>query len=224
VKELEQMADAEKNLIKGDADEIMDSEPEQKKEPVTFEKVVIVDPFIVFNSPKVEYEENAEKEEYIIELLSKDYASIELDKSVIDSRSLHEDSVCNYNEIGLLYQWMQEVNNHRGIDMLSSSNDLMQELQEKYGTEHFVFSWFVGSKIKKRAHPGHLLFIFAWPLAPFAIIDLLVVRKRMDILVFSINSTTDKIEFMVHEDDVHIGMAGVLSGEIYDILEALENH
>jgi hypothetical protein len=46
----------------------------------------------------------------------------------------------------------------------------------------------------------------------------------MDILVFSINSTTDQIEYSMYEPDLRVGMAGVLSGEIYDILEALESH
>lgn len=224
VKELEGIVDAEKNLVRGDNDQLLDSETAQQKEKVTFEKVVIVDPYIVFNSTKVDYEENEEDEEYIVDLLSKDYSTLNLDKTVIDSRELHQDSVCNYNEIGLLHQWMQEVNLHRGINMISSSNDLMQELQEKYGTEHFVFSWFVGSKFKKTAHAGYLLFLFVWPLAPFAVIDLLVVRKRMDIVVISVNSTTDQFEFIDHEDDLHIGMAGVLSSEIYDILEGLQSH
>ena len=157
-------------------------------------------------------------------LLSKDHYGIELERTILNSSELGEDSISQYNDIGLLFQWMQEVNVHKGINMISSSNDFMQDLEAKYGTEHFVFSGFFGSKFKRKITAAHAIFIFLWPLMPFAIIDLLVVRNRMDILVFSINSTTDQIEYSMYEPDLRVGLAGVLSGEIYDILEALESH
>lgn len=210
-------------------DELSQNETEvftEKPEETKFDKVVIVDPYFVFetNTKKKDYKSEEEKSEDIMCLLSKDHYGIELERTILNSSELGEDSISQYNDIGLLFQWMQEVNVHKGINMISSSNDFMQDLEAKYGTEHFVFSGFFGSKFKRKITAAHAIFIFLWPLMPFAIIDLLVVRNRMDILVFSINSTTDQIEYSMYEPDLRVGLAGVLSGEIYDILEALESH
>lgn len=202
------------------------NERKNTKENSGFDKIVLVDPyFVYYSSNKSENYEKAEQEKVeVSNLLYKDYPKLELDKTLIDSKQLNQESVSQYNEIGLIFQWMQEVVEHDELGMISSSNDLMEEVEKKYGTEHFVFTGFFGYKARKEARPIHLIGLMFLPSIPFVIGDLLIVRNNMQIVAISINSSTDQIEFSSSEDVAISGSSKVIEVYIYDLLYRLKNN
>ncbi len=202
------------------------NERKNTKENSGFDKIVLVDPyFVYYSSNKSENHEKAEQDKVeVSNLLYKDYPKLELDKTLIDSKQLNEESVSKYNEIGLIFQWMQEVVEHDELGMISSSNDLMKDLEKIYGTEHFVFTGFFGYKSRKQAGPIHLLGLLCIPCLPFVIGDLIIIRNNMQIVAISINSSTDQIEFSSSEDVAISGSSRVIEVYIYDLLYRLKNN
>jgi hypothetical protein len=202
------------------------NERKKTKDNSGFDKIVLVDPyFVYYSNNKSENYEKAEQEKVeVSNLLYKDYPKLELDKTLIDSKQLNEESVSQYNEIGLIFQWMQEVVEHDELGMISSSNDLMENLEKKYGTEHFVFTGFFGYKARKEARPIHLIGLMFLPSIPFVIGDLLIVRNNMQIVAISINSSTDQIEFSSSEEVAISGSSKVIEVYIYDLLYRLKNN
>ncbi len=225
IDELKAISKAEEQRI---AEAVNQDEDDDKKskENDGFDKIVLVDPYFVYYSTNDnENYEKAEQEKIeVSNLLYKDYPKLELDKTLIDSKQLNEESVSQYNEIGLIFQWMQEIVEHDEIGMISSSNDLMENLEKKYGTEHFVFTGFFGYKSRKQAGPIHLVGLLCLPCLPFVIGDLLIVRNNMQIVAISINSSTDQIEFSSSEDVAISGSSKVIEVYIYDLLYRLKNN
>ncbi len=225
IDELKAISKAEDERLEAE-ENTNEDDRKKSKENDGFDKIVLVDPYFVYYSSR--NDENYEKAEQdkieVSNLLYKDYPKLELDKTLIDSKQLNEESVSQYNEIGLIFQWMQEVVEHDEIGMISSTNDLMENLEKKYGTEHFVFTGFFGYKSRKTASPAHLIGLMCIPCLPFVIGDLLIVRNNMQIVAISINSSTDQIEFSSSEEVAISGSSKVIEVYIYDLLYRLKNN
>jgi hypothetical protein len=202
------------------------NEDDQKKSNEGFDNIVLVDPYLVYHSFK--NEENFEQAEQnkieVANLLSQDYPKLELNTTLIDSKQLNEESVAQYNEIGLIFQWMQEIVEHDEIGMISSSNDLMETVETKYGSEHFVFTGFFGYKSRKEPTSWRLAGLVCVPCIPFVILNLLIVHDNLQIVAVSINSSTDQIEFSSSEDFSISGSPKVIEVYIYDLLYRLKNN
>jgi hypothetical protein len=201
-------------------------EADQKKSNEGFDNIVLVDPYLVYHSFK--NEENFEQAEQnkieVANLLSQNYPKLELNTTLIDSKQLNEENVAQYNEIGLIFQWMQEIVEHDEIGMISSSNDLMENVEEKYGTEHFVFTGFFGYKARKEPTSWRLAGLAFFPLIPFVILNLVIVQDNLQIVTVSVNSSTDQIEFSSSEDFAMYGSPKVIEVYIYDLLYRLKNN
>jgi hypothetical protein len=201
-------------------------EDDQKKSNESFDNVVLVDPYLVYHSFR--NEENFEQAELnkieVANLLSQDYPKLELNTTLIDSKQLNEENVAQYNEIGLIFQWMQEIVEHDEIGMISSSNDLMETVSTKYGTEHFVFTGFFGYKDRKKPTSWRLAGLAFFPLIPLVILNLVIVQDNLQIVTVSVNSSTDQIEFSSSEDFAMYGSPKVIEVYIYDLLYRLKNN
>lgn len=178
-------------------------ETSDESDSTTFDKLVIFDPTIKYFENKDRNKENYTKGEdqkmKSLDYLQKGDSNFGLDWVLIDSKLLEEKSVAEYNEIGLISQWRQEVVANGGLEMISSSSDLMQDLEKKYGTTHFLFVTFLGYKEANKATPLHTLGL-AFPFTTlFVIADVYIKRKRLSILAYSINTSSDQMQYLSDE-------------------------
>lgn len=178
-------------------------EKSDESDSTTFDKLVIFDPTIKYFENKDRNKENYTKGEdqkmKSLDYLQKEDSNLGLDWVLIDSKFLEEKSVAEYNEIGLISQWRQEVVANGGLEMISSSSDLMQDLEKKYGTTHFLFVTFLGYKEANKGTPLHTLGL-AFPFTTlFVLADVYIKRKRLSILAYSINTSSDQMEYLSNE-------------------------
>jgi hypothetical protein len=188
-------------------------------------KIIFVDPYVVdYNSKNESNREKAERKKIeLTSLLDKDYPNLGIDKTLLDSKLLDSTSVDKYNEIGLMYQWLDEVLNHNDLGMVSSMHEHIDFLEKKYGSEHFVFSGLICYKSKQKGKRGHIvLSIFCSPCIPFILSDILIPREYFQIVFVTINSTTDQISFTNSEEIGISGTPAVIEAYVYDLLYQLK--
>lgn len=188
-----------------------------------FDKLVIVDP--LFKHFEKKDEENYEKQERqkmeSLEYLQQDDPNLNLDWVLIDTKLLEEESVVEYNEIGLIYQWRQEVMANDSLQMISSSHDVMQELETKYGTNHFLFVAFIGHKTAKEAKLMRFIGRF-YPIAT-SIANSYIKRKHLSIVTYSISSTSEQLEYFNIETIQVVANSRLIDFYMYHLLTDLNN-
>lgn len=183
-------------------------------------KVVVVDPIYESFSVKKKrkFTQSEDRKIQVSQGYTKSYPKLNLQTELIDSKFLNKENVNEYNRLGLIFQWLSEVLEHDDLDMISSTHDRMEEVRKKYGTDHFLFSGVYGYKDRHDFSSNHLLGIMFFYTAPIAIIDLLVIHNYFEMVAFSVNATTDQVEF-VEVNDVNLkGTDKILKAYIYDVL------
>jgi hypothetical protein len=181
-------------------------------------KIVLVDPYLIFYSQKkgIDFEKSGEKGEDFSDILEKEYPKLKLEKTVIDSKKLSANGVEQYNEIGLIFQWMQEVVENKGIDMISSSFEHMEAIEKKYGTQHFIFTNFTLYNYKE----SNCVEFFNLGLTglPLFIACKLVRINKTQFDAISLNSASEKIEFSSSENISLAGSTKLIESYLYDLL------
>ncbi|WP_027418434.1 M48 family metallopeptidase [Crocinitomix catalasitica] len=192
-------------------------------EPVGAKKIVLIDP--VFEKydlkSKRKHKDSEDKKLNLNEMFEKDYPKLDLETTLISSKNLKAKEVSTYNEIGLIFQWISEVISHEDIDMISSKSEEMMGVKEKFGTNHFVFTGFYTYKDRNQFTASHLLGIISVYGIPFVLADLLIIHNYIELLAISINSDTDKIEF-IQATEINLKESNkVINAYVYDILYQL---
>ena len=193
----------------------------KKKEPgLNIQKVVVVDPYMAdYNLSNKKNNIKSEKNKIELnQMYLKKHNRLGIETELIDSKTLTKSDVEKYNEIGLLYLWISEILEHDEIEMISSLNQDMQTLKDKYNTSKFLFSGFVKYKNRKEFSSTHLVGFFFVYTAPIALIDLLVVHHYFDTFAYTIDTDNDKVIY-TQTDNVNLRASKhVLDAYIYNIL------
>lgn len=185
--------------------------------------VVIVDP--IFEQYKLDNKRDLKKSEKqkvdIASMFNNNYEGLNMQTSLLDSKYLGAKDVDSYNQIGIVFRWVEEVLNHEGIDMIASTNDQMDKLKTSFGTDHFMFTGAFAFKERGEFSTLHLYAILFPYALPFAIADLLIVHHNFELVAFSVNATTDKIEFATVKDVSLRAQPYVIQAYLYDVLYQL---
>jgi beta-barrel assembly-enhancing protease len=197
----------------------------EKTKHLGIDKVVVVDP--IYDSYRLNNEKNHLKSEDkkvgVADMYTADYNHLDLETSLVDSKDLVTGDVDKYNDIGLLNRWVTELMEHDDIDMITSCYDQMQDLNDKYGTSHYLFSGVFSYKARKEMSGAHWYGILMFYPIPLVAIDLLIVHNYFDLVAISINAETDEIEFAQVSEVNLKAIDGVLQAYIYDILYQLSS-
>lgn len=207
----------ELNKIKKDAES---ENEEELDEDNSISRVVVVDP--IYEDYNLKNNKNFKKSERKKITVSNSYTTakrnLDLEVETIDSKNLDVNSVDKYNELGLVFQWLNEVVKHDEIDMISSMHDQMVSISLTYGTDHFLFTGIYAYKDRKEPTLNHLLYSFSIYGLPFVIADLLIIRNYFEIVSILINAHTDQVE-LVYGSEVNLkGTDKILDAYIYDML------
>ena len=187
------------------------------------DKVVVVDP--LFENYKTRGRQNLVKSESkklgMADIYGKKYRRIDMETELVDSKQLSANDVDTYNEIGVLFSWVDEVFEHDEIDMISSSRDIMMGLNEEHGTSHYLFTGVQMFKERNSFSVWHLYTILAFYTAPIALVDLLILHNYFNLTAVSIDASTDKIEFAQSETVNLKGVDMILEAYVFDVLYQL---
>lgn len=147
-----------------------------------------------------------------------EYKKLELQTTVLDSKFLDSSDLEMYNEIALINDWLMERLLHKDLEMISSSNERMQEICKKYNTPHFLFTGVYGYKSVNRLSWEMLLSVYA---APIALIDAITIHNYFDFVAIEINAETDQIEFIDIKQVNLKSTNTVIDAYIYNLLYEL---
>lgn len=185
--------------------------------------VVVVDP--VFEDYNLKNKRNHTKSEDKKINLANSYARQEdrlgMDVNLVDSKNINKEDVNKYNEIGVIFQWFQEVLEHDDMDFICSSHDRMEPIRELYGTDHFLFSGIYTYKERNKPSLAHFYGVIFVYTIPLVIADLLIVHHSFEMVAFSINADSDSVEFLEVNDVNLRGTNKVVDAYIYDVLYQL---
>ncbi len=183
-------------------------------------KLVVVDPYIADYGlkDKVKKVKSEQQKVELNKMYSNTYNKLDLQTYLVDSKTLTENDVDKYNEIGILYQWINEIMEHDEIEMLTSLNDKVQPIKERYGTEHFMFSGIIKYKDRHEFNTVHLYGILLFYTIPLVLADLLIIHNYFECFSVTINSENDSIEY-TQADNVNLkGRNLVMQAYIYKAL------
>ena len=216
--------DIVKEGLIADLDRIrLDEEKEDENEadgvePVS--KIVIVDPLYAdFNvKSKRNYEKSEDKKINVANAYTRSYSKLNLEVDIIDSKNLGKENVEKYNELGLVFNWFSELADHEDLEMISSMHDLMDDVTNRYGTDHFLFTGIYAYKDRNEPNVNHFWGVLSVYGIPFVIADLLIIHNYFDMVTFSINASTDQIE-LTQVNEVNLkGTNKTIEAYIYDVL------
>jgi beta-barrel assembly-enhancing protease len=197
----------------------------EKTKHLGIDKLVVVDP--IYDSYRLNSEKNHLKSEDkkvgVADMYTANYNHLDLETSLVDSKDLTTGDVDKYNDIGLLNRWVTELMEHDDIEMITSSHDQMQDLNQKYGTTHYLFSGIFSYKARKEMSTAHWYGILTFYPIPLVLIDLLIVHNYFDLVAISIDAESDKVEFMQVSEVNLKAIDGVLQAYIYDVLYQLSS-
>lgn len=176
----------------------------EKTQHLGIDKLVVVDP--LFEDYNARDDRNLAKSEdkklNLSEIYTEKMPKLNLETIMVDSKNLNASDIDEYNNLGLLNQWVGELVEHDEIDMICSTRDQMSELSESFGTTHYLFSGIYAYKYRKWGIP----------------------RSWFELIAFSANSETDAIEFItVKNVNLNTNNTYVVKAYIYDILYQLNS-
>ncbi|NOQ76060.1 MAG: M48 family metalloprotease [Crocinitomix sp.] len=188
-------------------------------------EVMVVDP--IYQDNRLNKDENYLKSEQrkieIAETYTKEFKRLDIGTQIIDSKSLTTNDVTKYNDIALIKDWMSEILDHDGIDMISSSHFRMKEIQKKHKVSNFLFTGVYSFKDHKELTGMRFLLLGSIYLTPFVLIDWLMVHNQFQMVSFEINAETDEIE-MLNVQDVNLNATPkMIRSYMYNILYQLNS-
>jgi len=236
------LSDLVKNDLRGDLDDLKDEYEEKLEEEriarqsqdysafaksahLGIKKLVVVDP--IYDNYGLDEGRNHLKSEgkklSLSEMYTQDYKNLELETSLVDSKNLLKSDVEEFNDLGLLMTWIAEVMAHDEMDMISSNRDQMNELSEKSGTSHFLFSAMYAYKERSHASYAHLLGILMVFTAPFAVADLVAIHNYFEFVVVEIDASKDEIEYLDYQTVNLKSIEKIMKVYVYDALYQLSS-
>ena len=189
------------------------------------DKLVVVDP--IYENYKLNEKRNHIKSENkkigISDMYDQKYSNLDLKTQLVDSKNLQKSDVDEYNDLGLLMQWISEIVAHDNIEMISSNHDQILDLTQKYGTSHFLFSGIYGYKERSQMSAAHWYGIMMFYTIPIVLVDLLIVHNYFQYIALSVDATTDKVEFTQVSNVNLKSIDGIMRAYIYDVLYQLSS-
>lgn len=175
----------------------------QKSQHLGIHTLVVVDP--IYEDYKMNDSRNHEKSEdnklSLSEIYEQNFDNLNLQTKLVDSKNLESSDLEEYNDLGILNQWVGEIVDH-DMEMICSTSDQMTELTDKYQTTHFLFSGVYAYKYRGRLGIPHNYF---------------------ELVAFCIDADTDEIEFITVQNVSLKGNARIVRAYIYDILYQLSS-
>lgn len=111
------------------------------------DRIVIVNPQVVFANLHYDKEEELEKAEDIryelISLLRSTAADTDLELQLLDIKSMTDDGVEAYNDYCMLSGWFNEKCLHYSDEYVPYSSLYVQEMADRYGTKYFAWTGIV---------------------------------------------------------------------------------
>jgi Zn-dependent protease with chaperone function len=192
------------------------------------DKVLIVNPFYLKiderkkNPVSYSGSEDAQKDfnKKLLEMSSK----TGLDVEILDKQEFNSGSVDNYNDMGVLIDWMDERIDHKKLKMLPTDYLRVDDITKKYGTEYLTLMGTINFIEKKRGI-GWAIFatIYLFPFSlPFTIPYFINKRSHTYVYTVVFNLKTGQTEM------VKIGHAplkdryDVMNSFIYDYLQQIK--
>jgi len=194
-----------------------------KQKSLGIKKIIIVDPYLAsykINNKKKKVRSEEQKVK-LNKMYLKKHNRLDMETALIDSKSLTINDFEKYNEIGLLHQWVYELLSHNEISMITSMNDRVQVIDEKYNTEHFLFSGISKGKSRHKFTVLHgALFLSLYGI-PLVIVDLLLIHNNFEMVSISLNSESDSIEYIYIKEVKLRATNPIIETYIYDVLYQL---
>ena len=185
------------------------------------DSIVIVDPyFSAYTSKGRKDLEKSEKiQEKINSLYMDEYPTLDLNREMISTKYMSLSEVDKYNQLGDLYLYVNELMAHDELKLINSSNDIVGDIGEVYGTNSFLFSRVDVNKYRKDINYLHVYgVLFVIPI-PFVIYDLRL-KTYIDFQVVLIDVEKDK---MVYSDNVSAKAKGNKRNIDFLIFHVLKN-
>lgn len=193
------------------------------KKGLGIKNVVVIDPYIAsYNIKNKKKKINSEQQKVKVnQMFTQDFPKLDLQITLIDSKILNENDVEKYNELGILYRWINEIIEHESIDMISSSNQFIKSITEKYNTEHFLFPGIINFQTRNSFTWVHFYGVLLIYPIPIVVFDLLMIHNQFELFAIAINGETDKIE-LVKSEYVNLKARNlVMETYLYNILYKL---
>jgi hypothetical protein len=147
-----------------------------------------------------------------------------LDVEILDKQEFNSGSVDNYNDMGVLIDWMDERIDHKKLKMLPTDYLRVDDITKKYGTDYLTLMGTINFIEKKRGI-GWAIFatIYLFPFSlPFTIPYFINKRSHTYVYTVVFNLKTGQTEM------VKIGHAplkdryDVMNSFIYDYLQQIK--
>lgn len=131
------------------------------------DNVVFVDPYFQHlderKKRKVEYIASAEAEGQYIQLLKQHAGQLGLNYQMLSTHYLKREDIRIFQDVVLLNEWVNQISEHDGLEMVSILHEEVQQLTKKYGTSTFVWT---GGVSMTQARSGKALVMLSGILLP----------------------------------------------------------
>lgn len=192
------------------------------------DKVLIVNPFYLKIDERkknpVSYSGSEDAQKDFNKKLIEMSAKTGLDVEILDKQEFNSGSVDNYNDMGVLIDWMDERIDHKKLKMLPTDYLRVDDITKKYGTDYLTLMGTINFIEKKRGI-GWAIFatIYLFPFSlPFTIPYFINKRSHTYVYTVVFNLKTGQTEM------VKIGHAplkdryDVMNSFIYDYLQQIK--
>ncbi len=192
------------------------------------DKVLIVNPFYLKIDERkknpVSYSGSEDAQKDFNKKLLEMSAKTGLDVEILDKQEFNSGSVDNYNDMGVLIDWMDERIDHKKLKMLPTDYLRVEDITKKYGTDYLTLMGTINFIEKKRGI-GWAIFatIYLFPFSlPFTIPYFINKRSHTYVYTVVFNLKTGQTEM------VKIGHAplkdryDVMNSFIYDYLQQIK--
>lgn len=197
----------------------------QVMDSLNVDTLVVIDPaFSSYNLKKNKRHVRSEiTKKKIAEFYLSSYREIDLEISLIDSKTLEVEDSEKYNELDQVYNWLFEELSHNGIEMINSNQHHLDVIKSKYGTSKLYFSGVFTYQDFHKFGLKHIAMIGFMYTAPLALIDLITPHNYFDYIAFVIDSESGEIEFFQIYNAEQKGTASIVRGYMYEALYDLSH-
>jgi hypothetical protein len=186
----------ESSILIEDRCELIESDGEWIN--TNIKKLLIVNPnyadFGMTNSKKLVKSER--KRVKISKYYEEEYKNLQLERILLDIRSLDSTQVDKFNHISIINAWATELAEHKDIDMISSTHDKMKVINTKYDLSNVLFSEFISFKDHNKWSNKHSIMVGLLYFIPVAIIDVMIIHNYFFHISAVLDSKNDKIKYI----------------------------
>lgn len=190
------------------------------------DKVIITDPFykVYFPNGEINFLSSEHKKLNLTKAFQVDYKDIETEVAVLDSKTLRSNDLNTYNELGVLFQWFNEVILHGDLNMITSINDQVSKISQKKETNHFIFSGVLATQERHKLNTVHILGFLSVAGIPIVTYDLIKKNNQFDLFLISLNTDTDSIEIISIDTIDFSNSEMIIKLCVYNALYSIKNN